>query len=125
MFDFKLVDIAGAVILLLLIGSVWTIIVATPEVAQTPEPPNSNWSINDVNETYTIISHEGGEPVNKDNLSVIVGEHSRSVEWSGSKDSFVRENDSTMLQVSRDQTVALYWTGIDTVQKRVLATSSR
>ena len=125
MFDFKMIDLAGAVIVLLLIISVWTLIVATPEVAQTPEPPDSNWSVTKINDTYVKISHEGGEPVNKENLSVVVGKHPRSVEWSGSNDSFVKENDSATFLVSRDQSVALYWTGVGAVRKDILATLNK
>lgn len=121
MFEFELIDIAGAVILLLLVVSVWTLVVATPEVAETPEAPPSNWTIERVNDTHMTISHEEGEPVDKDNLTVVVEDYPRPTEWSGSDDGFVREGDSTTVQVSNDQDVALYWTGVDTVRREVLA----
>jgi hypothetical protein len=121
MVDFELVDVAGAVILLLLVASVAVIIVATPEVADTPDAPDSNWSIDRVNESYVTISHDGGAPIERRNLTVIVEEYPRPTRWSGEDRDLVREGDSTTVQVSEDQDVALYWTGVDTVRREVLA----
>lgn len=121
MFDFELVDIAGAVIVLLLVASVATIIVGAPEVANSPDAPPSNWSIDRVNESYVIITHEGGSPIQRENLTVIVEEYPRPTRWSGVDDGIVREGDSTTVQVSKDQDMALYWTGVDTVRREILA----
>jgi hypothetical protein len=121
MFDFELVDVAGGIIVLLLVASVAIIIVATPEVADTPEAPESNWSIDRVNQSYVTITHEGGSPIEKANLTVIVEEYPRPTEWSGEADGLVVEGDSATVQVSTDQDVALYWTGVDTVRREVLA----
>jgi hypothetical protein len=121
MFDFELVDIAGAVIVLLLVASVATIIVGAPEVANSPDAPPSNWSIDRVNESYVTITHEGGSPIQRENLTVIVEEYPRPTRWSGVDDGIVREGDSTTVQVSKDQDMALYWTGVDTVRREILA----
>lgn len=121
MFDFELVDIAGAIIVLLLVASVATIIVGAPEVANSPDAPPSNWSIDRVNESYVIITHEGGSPIQRENLTVIVEEYPRPTRWSGVDDGIVREGDSTTVQVSKDQDMALYWTGVDTVRREILA----
>lgn len=121
MFDFELVDIAGAIIVLLLVASVATIIVGAPEVANSPDAPPSNWSIDRVNESYVTITHEGGSPIQRENLTVIVEEYPRPTRWSGVDDGIVREGDSTTVQVSKDQDMALYWTGVDTVRREILA----
>ncbi|MCX2818878.1 hypothetical protein EGH25_05890 [Haladaptatus sp. F3-133] len=121
MFDFELVDIIGVVILLLLVSSVAIIIVATPEVADTPEAPESNWSIDRVNRSYATVTHEGGMPIDRTNLTVIVEEYPRPTKWSGEADGMVAEGDSATVQVSTDQDIALYWTGVDTVRREVLA----
>ncbi|MFP4187922.1 MAG: type IV pilin [Halobacteriales archaeon] len=124
MFDFELVDIAGGVILLLLVASVAIIIVATPEVADTTDAPESDWSIDRVNQSYVSITHEGGSPIDRDNLTVIVEEYPRPTEWSGEEDGVVVEGDSTTVQASTDQDIALYWTGVDTVRREVLASEA-
>jgi hypothetical protein len=121
MFDFELVDIAGAIIVLLLVASVATIIVGAPEVANSPDAPPSNWSVDRVNESYVTITHEGGSPIQRENLTVIVEEYPRPTRWSGVDDGIVREGDSTTVQVSKDQDMALYWTGVDTVRREILA----
>lgn len=121
MFDFELVDIAGAIIVLLLVASVATIIVGAPEVANSPDAPPSNWSIDRVNESYVTITHEGGSPIQRENLTVIVEEYPRPTRWSGVDDGVVREGDSATVQVSKDQDMALYWTGVDTVRREILA----
>jgi len=124
MFDFELVDIAGAFLVLLLVGSVSIILVGAPEVADKPDAPPSNWSIDRVNESYVTVSHEGGSPIQRSNLTVIVEEYPRPTGWSGEDDGMVREGDSATVQVSQDQDVAVYWTGVDTVRRELLASEA-
>lgn len=119
--DLELIDLIGAVILLLLVASVSVIVLAAPEVSQTPDAPESNWSIERVNSTHVTIGHEGGQPVDTDNLTVIVDEYPRTTRWSGNgSGGFVSEGDSTVVQMSDGQDIAVYWTGAGTVRREVL-----
>jgi len=123
--DLELIDAFGAAILLLLVASVSVIIVSAPEVADTAEAPDSEWSLERVNSTHVLVQHKGGEPVAKANLTVIVDEYPRPTVWSGNaSDGYVREGSSATFEVGEGQDVAVYWTGIDTVRRKVLVEGS-
>lgn len=123
--DFELIDVGGAVVVLLLLASVVVIVVAAPEVSQRAEPPDSEWSIEMVNDSHMRISHEGGEPVDPGNLTIIVEEYPRQTEWlkNGSvTDGFLTEGSHAFIEVSDGQAVALYWSGSeDTIKREILA----
>jgi len=121
--DFELIDVFGAVVLLLLLASVAVVVFATPEVSQRPEPPEADWSIEKVNDSHIQIRHEGGEPVDPENLTIIVKEYPRPTEWSmNGSDGLVREGDYTYIQISDDQDIALYWSASeDTIKREPLA----
>lgn len=123
--DFELVDVFGVAIVILLVASVLVVIVTAPEVADTPEPPDSDWSFERVNETHAVIQHQGGEPVEIKNLTVIVEDYPRPAKWSGNtSDGYVREGSSATVEVADNQDVTLYWTGVDTVRRKVLLEGS-
>jgi len=118
----KKIDIVGGVIILLLVASVAIVVATTPEVADTAEPPDSDWALERVNDTHMEIRHEGGDGVEADNLSIIVDEYPRPVEWNGNvSGGSVGEGAWTTIEVSEGQNVAVYWTGVDTVRREVLA----
>lgn len=123
--DLGLIDVFGAGILILLVASVLVVIVSAPEVADTAEPPDSDWSIERVNSTHIVVHHERGEPVAKNNLTVIVDEYPRPAKWAGNASGeYVREGSSATFEVGEGQDVAVYWTGVDTVRRKVLVQSN-
>ena len=123
--DLELIDAFGVGILILLVASVAVIIVSAPDVANTPEAPDSDWSLERVNSTHVVVHHQRGEPVAKDNLTVIVDEYPRTAKWSGNASGrYVREGSSAVFEVGEGQDVAVYWTGVDTVRREVLVQSN-
>jgi hypothetical protein len=119
---FELIDIAGIFILMLLVASVAVIIVATPEVAEGIEPPESEWEVGHVNDSYMKIQHVGGEPVTLSNLTVIIEEYPRPTEWYNVTGGYVTEGGYTLIEVSDGQSIALYWSSSeDTVRRDILA----
>ena len=121
--DFELVDVAGVLILILLVASVAIIVVATPEVSQRAQPPDANWTVEMDNESRMEIRHMGGERVGIENLTIIVEEYPRPTEWSGNvSDGSIGEGGYTSIEVNRGQSVALYWSDSeDTVRREFLA----
>lgn len=118
---FELVDAAGIFILILLVASVAVIIVATPEVSERDEPPDSNWTVEKVNDSHMEVRHVGGEPVALENLTVIIGEYPRPTEWSGNvSGGYVTEGGYTSIEVSEGETIALYWSSSEDTIRRVL-----
>lgn len=120
---FELVDAAGIFILMLLVASVAVIVVATPEVADRDEPPDSEWTVEHVNDSYMQMRHVGGEPVALENLTVIIEEYPRPTKWYGNvTGGYVTEGGYTLIEVSDGQTIALYWSSSeDTIRRAVLA----
>jgi hypothetical protein len=120
---FELIDVAGIFILILLVASVAVIVVATPEVAERDEPPDSDWTVQKVNDSHMEVRHLRGEPVAMQNLTVIIGEYPRPVKWSGNvSGGYVREGGYASIEVSEGETIAVYWSSSeDTIRMNLLA----
>lgn len=104
----KSLDIIGVIVFGLLIFSLLTVgytIMNTP--SRQGVTPDVNWSLNNVNDTYYRIQHNGGEPVAAHDLTVIVSGNERDVTWSSET---LREGDGGLIQVSERQAIAMYWT---------------
>jgi len=69
--------------------------------------PDTDWTIERVNDTAVSVTHDGGEPVRTDEVRVTVDSVSRATDWSDP----VTEGDSTVVQATDGSLVRIVWNG--------------
>lgn len=75
--------------------------------APETEAPDTDWTVERVNDTAVRITHAGGDPVRTDALTVRVESYRRATDWTDP----VTENESTVVAASEGSTVRVVWSG--------------
>jgi hypothetical protein len=104
----QLLDLIGGVLVVTLVVMLGIgVLVAANAPALRADPPDADWTIQQVNTTYVRIVQTGGEPVAASSLVVTVDGYKRHASWTGR----VTPGDAVAVKASRTQVVRLYWVG--------------
>ena len=96
-----------AVALFIVVGLVGVVVagLSGPSTDVT-EAPDSDWSLERLNDSHVRITHQGGEAVPATDLVVTADGVRRRVSWSG----VVSNGDAGVVRADRGVLVQLYWT---------------
>lgn len=104
----RLLNLVGV---LLAVGIVAAVGVLLLSAASAPDrraaPPETDWTLERVNDTHARIAHAGGEPVDTDDLVVLVNRYERSIDW----ERRLTRGEGGVVQAGPSQSVRLYWDG--------------
>lgn len=104
----RILRLTGVVLVVAVIAALGVIVLAGANLPGGGEsPPDANWSITRVNDSYASIEHVGGEPVRVSALVVSVDGKIRQLGWSGS----LTRGDRVVIPVQRGQSVRIFWEG--------------
>lgn len=71
------------------------------------EAPQVDWTVERINDTAIRVTHDGGDPVRTDELTVRVESFRRETDFTDP----VTESESTVVQASDDSLVRIVWSG--------------
>lgn len=114
----RLLNIVGVLLAVGIIAAVGILLLAASSApAREPSPPTADWTLDRVNETHVRITHAGGEPVDADQLVVLVNRYERSATWEGR----LTPGEGGVVQAGPSQSVRLYWDGGRADQQQLAA----
>ena len=106
--DDRLLNLIGIGLVVALVAVIVVgVVIAMNVPANRVEPPDTEWSIRQANETHVRITHTAGESVDGAALVVTVDGYSRHPSWTGA----VTPDETVGIEASRSQVVRLYWDG--------------
>jgi hypothetical protein len=121
----RLLNLFGVAIALFIVVGVVGVVVAGLGGPSTDaaDAPDSNWSLERLNDSHVQLSHRGGDPVPAEDLVVTADGVRRRVSWSG----VVTAGESGVVRADRGVVVQLYWTTAtgERVKLRTWDTSER
>lgn len=103
----RILTLVGIGLVTLVLAGIGVSILAATTGPTGAEPPNAEWRLDRVNDSFIQITHAGGDPVPAEELIVTVEGYERSVTWSGQ----VADGDSTIVRATENNAVHLYWKG--------------
>lgn len=71
------------------------------------QPPDTEWTIERINDTHASVTHAGGEPVRTDEVRVTADSVRRAANWSDP----VAEGESVVIPASEGSLVRVVWVG--------------
>lgn len=99
-------DVAGVVLAGLVAVSVVLLAFGAAQGAgNASDTPNVEWSVEQVNESYVEITHEGGDTIYAENLVVFVDAQGHPTPFEGA----IRPGDSAVSPVDETSIVQLFW----------------
>lgn len=98
--------VVGIVIGALFVVGVGVVVLAGWAAPGATDAPNAEWDLVRQSGPYVSIVHAGGEPVDTDNLIVVVDGVKRQVEWG---EPVIDDGDSGRVQVSEGMRLQLYY----------------
>jgi hypothetical protein len=103
----RLLDLIGVLIVLALIagGALLLSAAMSTQPGQGQSAPDSNWTMERLNDTHVQLTLKSGEPVETDKLEVTVAGNPRTVDWSGT----LFEGNEGTLRAKEGHSVTLYW----------------
>jgi len=104
--EVSVLDIVGVGLVVLALALV-TAIVLWSAVGQTGSgTPDTSWDLTRINDSHVTITHASGDSVRASQLTVLVNESARPVEWSAT---VVSEGDYATLRIATGTTLRLLW----------------
>ncbi|MFB6172886.1 MAG: type IV pilin N-terminal domain-containing protein [Haloarculaceae archaeon] len=101
-----------------LVASVGVLLLAATSVStRQPDVPDTDWSLDRVNDTHVRLTHTGGDPVPGTDLVVTVDGYERAARWPPR----VVRGDAVLVRATDGRRVRLYWDGDDRADRRLLA----
>jgi hypothetical protein len=103
----RLLDLFGVVLVLAIVGSLVLLVLGATSVGQeSAAAPETDWTVERVNESHVRVFHDGGEPVRTEHLSVAVDGRHRRVYWSAN---LLTEGEYGVVRADRSTRVTLLW----------------
>lgn len=103
----QLLNIIGVILLVFIILSVAVLILAAMSAQErSVEQPETDWGLQQINESYVRIIHAGGEPVQTGKLSVTVDGTPRQPRWTATT---LTEGEYGVVRVGEGTTLSLLW----------------
>lgn len=103
----QLLNLVGVILVLFLIISIAGLVLTTMSAPQrSADPPDADWKLQRINESYVRITHAGGEPVQSKNLSVTVDGSPRHPQWTATT---LTDGKSGVVRVGNGEMLALLW----------------
>lgn len=104
----RLLNVVGAALVVALVVVIAVgIVIAVNVPANEVDPPDAEWTFEQVNATHVRIAHDAGESVAGSALIVTVDGYSRHPSWP----SEVTVGEAVAVEAARGQVVRLYWDG--------------
>lgn len=117
--DYSILDLIGLLIVLGLVAGVGILVVfggQTDIPTTAPEPPDTEWSIERLNDTHVQVGHAGGDAIPADALVVAVDGTERNATWPGTVD----RGDTGVVPAASGSELILSWDGNPTSGPTVL-----
>lgn len=98
--------VVGIVIAAIIVLGLGTLVLAGISPSDGSDAPNVEWDLVRLEGPYVRVVHAGGEPVNTDNLIVVVDGVKRPVEW---EENVLDDGESGRVQAADGERLQLYW----------------
>ena len=102
-----MLNVVGAVLVLALVAGVAVVALNFAGGGSETGAPDTDWTVERINDTAVQVTHAGGEPVRVDEIRVTVDSVSRATDWGDP----VAEGDNTLVQASDGSLVRVVWNG--------------
>lgn len=103
----QLLNIIGIILVVFIIFSVAVLVLAAMSAQErSADIPDTDWELQQLNESYVRITHTGGDPVQTDTLSVTVDGTPRHPQWTSMT---LSEGEYGVIRVGDGVTVTLLW----------------
>jgi hypothetical protein len=110
------VGIALVVFLVLAVGAVVLAGSFGASGGSDTDPPEANWSVERINGTHVELIHEGGPPVQINDLIVVVGKTDRGIR----RERMIYDGEGFAVPVQQGSSLGLYWKPEEEPIRRVL-----
>ena len=103
----RLLDLFGVVLALAIVGALALLGLGFASVGEeSTAPPETDWTLTRVNDSYVRISHAGGEPVRAEALTAAVDGQPRRVAWSATT---LVDGEGGVVRAGEGTRVTLVW----------------
>jgi hypothetical protein len=104
--DYTGLDLVGVGLVVLALALVAAILLWSVAGQTGSGTPDTSWNLTRLNDTHVTVTHASGDSVRASQLTVLVNETARPVEWSAT---VVSEGDDATVRVSAGTTLRLLW----------------
>lgn len=98
---------AGVLLVVGVVAALGVVALAASAGPGTAEAPNVDFTAERVNESTVRVTHAGGEPVDAENVVLVVDGIAQPASWSG----HLTEGDSGLVDVSSGATIQVFYLG--------------
>lgn len=105
----RVLNLVGGLLVVAVIGSLALLVLVGMDAPASPAGPETDWTLERINDTHVRIVHAGGDPVDASELKATVDGRARPVSWSGR----ITEGDAGVVRArsGAQRLVRLYWVG--------------